>query len=416
MIIFFCSLSLSIEIQYRNCRNKRPRRLIFRRNKNFQKPSVLCTPPFEKSPIKSHRFCVLPSLKNHPSKAIGFVYSPLWKIIHQKPSVLCTPPFEKSLFLVGAYFGVGVYFGEYGMLMCRSVPFNVVFCSMAVQHGRYSMRTLLQWHQRIGGSLQFACSPAGNPPIRLQDSGRRKSIFMFLQRRRVISRPDRATKTVLFPENQIFWFFFGTNPKSQQRRIWFLWPSTYKYHEAPTSNTYTVLVLTQFFWTIRVLCCLRRSTASPSPFPTSWTVVWTARWMWTWTGPWKVLDSTSATTSTSWLALVGSRLTKPPESVRRCLGIFFFIITSNSFNKHQRETKYWRDCIVPRCSFTFWTHPEIIPVGQFFRRGIKSINQSSVDFHYKPFGWLIDWLTISALWLDWFIGLVPHDLFLRGRG
>ena len=30
-------------------------------------PSVLCTPPFEKSPIKTHRFCVLPPLKNHPS-------------------------------------------------------------------------------------------------------------------------------------------------------------------------------------------------------------------------------------------------------------------------------------------------------------------------------------------------------------
>ena len=42
-------------------------------------------------------------------------------------------------------------------------------------------------------------------------------------------------------------------------------------------------------------------------------------------------------------------------------------------------------CLVPRCSVTFWTHPEIIPVGQFFRRGIKSINQSSVDFHCRPF-------------------------------
>ena len=48
-------------------------------------------------------------------------------------------------------------------------------------------------------------------------------------------------------------------------------------------------------------------------------------------------------------------------------------------------------CIVPRCSVIFWTHPEIIPVGQFFRRWMKSINQSSVDFHCKPFGWLIDW-------------------------
>ena len=34
--------------------------------------------PFEKSPIKAHRFCVLPPLKNHPSKPIGFVYSPLF--------------------------------------------------------------------------------------------------------------------------------------------------------------------------------------------------------------------------------------------------------------------------------------------------------------------------------------------------
>ena len=30
-----------------------------------QNPSVLCTPPFEKSPIKAHRFYVLPPLKNH---------------------------------------------------------------------------------------------------------------------------------------------------------------------------------------------------------------------------------------------------------------------------------------------------------------------------------------------------------------
>ena len=45
-----------------------------------QKPSVLCTPPFEKSLIKTHRFCVLPPLKTHPSNPIGFVYSPLWKI------------------------------------------------------------------------------------------------------------------------------------------------------------------------------------------------------------------------------------------------------------------------------------------------------------------------------------------------
>ena len=49
----------------------------FEAKKTFQKPSVLCTPPFEKSPIKPHRFCVLPPLKNHPSNPISFMYSPL---------------------------------------------------------------------------------------------------------------------------------------------------------------------------------------------------------------------------------------------------------------------------------------------------------------------------------------------------
>ena len=72
---------------YYTCRNKRPGCLIFWSNKKtfqnfFLCKSVLCTPPFEKSPIK----------------AIGFMYSPLWKITHQKPSVLCTPPLKNHCF------------------------------------------------------------------------------------------------------------------------------------------------------------------------------------------------------------------------------------------------------------------------------------------------------------------------------
>ena len=59
--------------------------------------------PFEKSPIKAHWFCVLPPpFEKSTIKTIGFAYS----------------PFEKSLFLVGAYFGVGVYFGKYGDYGC----------------------------------------------------------------------------------------------------------------------------------------------------------------------------------------------------------------------------------------------------------------------------------------------------------
>ena len=72
---------------YHICRNRRLGRLIFRSHKKHS---------------KTHQ------------NPIGFVYSSLWKITHQKPSVLCTPPFEKSLFLVGAYFGVSVSFGKYG--------------------------------------------------------------------------------------------------------------------------------------------------------------------------------------------------------------------------------------------------------------------------------------------------------------
>ena len=88
---------------HRICRNKRPGRLIYGNNKKNS---------------KTNRFCALPPLKNHPPKAIGFMYSPLWKITHQNPSVSCTLPlwkithqkpsvlcpFEKALFWVSAHF------------------------------------------------------------------------------------------------------------------------------------------------------------------------------------------------------------------------------------------------------------------------------------------------------------------------
>ena len=69
--------------------------------------------------------------------------------------------------------------------------------------------------------------------------------------------------------------------------------------------------------------------------------------------------------------------------------------------------------IVPRCSAAFWTHPEIIPVGQFFRQWIKSINQS-VDFHCKHLDWLIDWRKVN---FD-LIGLLDsyHTICFSGGG
>ena len=71
-----------VHITYPICQNKRPGRLIFRSKKQkFQNPSVLCTPPFEKSPIKSHRFCVLPPVKiSEPIKPYRFCVLPPLKI------------------------------------------------------------------------------------------------------------------------------------------------------------------------------------------------------------------------------------------------------------------------------------------------------------------------------------------------
>ena len=90
--------------------NKRPGRLIFseaikKHSKTHQNPIGFVYSPLWKSPIKSHRFCVLPPLKNHPPKPVGFVYSSLWKIT----------VFGGRLSRVGAYFGVGVNFGKYGI-------------------------------------------------------------------------------------------------------------------------------------------------------------------------------------------------------------------------------------------------------------------------------------------------------------
>ena len=97
---------------------------------------------------QTHRFYVLPPLKNHPSRAIGFVYSPLWKITHQSPWVLCTPPFEKSPikshrfyvlpplknhFLVGAYFGVGVYSGKYGRRSFWNIRPSILFVFLSIK-------------------------------------------------------------------------------------------------------------------------------------------------------------------------------------------------------------------------------------------------------------------------------------------
>ena len=144
---------------YRICQNKRPGRLIFKSNKKtFQ------------NPLKAIGFVYSPLWKIIHPKAIGFVYSPLWKIIHpkaigfvyspfekspiQKPSVLCTPPFEKSpikshrfcvlpplknhffwwafIFCGRWFLGWAVYFGKY------SIPFVLIFICSFFRHDFHS--------------------------------------------------------------------------------------------------------------------------------------------------------------------------------------------------------------------------------------------------------------------------------------
>ena len=66
--------------------------------------------------------------------------------------------------------------------------------------------------------------------------------------------------------------------------------------------------------------------------------------------------------------------------------------------------KYKVHCIVPRCSVTFWTHPKILPVGQFFRRWILR----------SRFFRLIDWR-----WVNFdLIGLLDsyRTTYFHGKG
>ena len=67
----------------------------------------------------------------------------------------------------------------------------------------------------------------------------------------------------------------------------------------------------------------------------------------------------------------------------------------SAYKKPIRKDKssHWFTVLSLRCSVTFWTHPETIPVGQFFRRWILR----SRSFR------LIDWLIDDKLTLTWLV-------------
>ena len=148
---YFCA---TLSNAHRICRNKRPGRLIFRSSKKtFQKPP----------PPKIHRFYVLPPLKNHPSKPIGFVYSPLWKItvfagrlFRQKwyfllPSSVWSAVWPARVIADGSVYRLQVYNqkGTCGWLASKRFD----SASRAIFFRFFSITTVRAWSWNFAGTL-----------------------------------------------------------------------------------------------------------------------------------------------------------------------------------------------------------------------------------------------------------------------
>ena len=91
----------------------------FHRNENRGKPTATENAPHASNKqklsfIAISRFGMYRILQNKRPGQLIFESKESNSKPHQNPSVLCTPPCEKSLFWVGAFFGVSVHFGKYG--------------------------------------------------------------------------------------------------------------------------------------------------------------------------------------------------------------------------------------------------------------------------------------------------------------
>ena len=110
-----------------------------------ENPSVLCTPPpFEKSPIKTRRFCASPPpLKNHPSQPIGFMYSPLWKI---------------TVF-GGRLFRNGRLFRQIRLMSIKSTVDECVCSGISSRQCRHTSGASLRCHCVVGRKRQNIFAP-----------------------------------------------------------------------------------------------------------------------------------------------------------------------------------------------------------------------------------------------------------------
>ena len=117
------------------------------------------------------------------------MYSPLWKIIHQDPSVSCTPPFEKWRFLVGVYFGVGVYFDKCNHKLCVS---HFLFLNRtSLERAAFSVYGILS-------SFLFSRGPHYQPApwtkqLTIVDSDKTPGWMAHLRKKNIISHPKLTT-------------------------------------------------------------------------------------------------------------------------------------------------------------------------------------------------------------------------------
>ena len=109
------------------------------------------------------------------------------------------------------------------------------------------------------------------------------------------------------------------------------------------------------------------------------------------------------------VSLHGPFLRRLVSWTNQCSSIDYPSLPRDKFIWRKRSVNIRRKTNVP-CYPVMLNH-FLHPLGNYTRRAIFpemcKINQSSLDFHCKP---------LWSLWLDWFIGFVLPNLFLRGRG
>ena len=305
---------------YRIFRNKRPGCLIFRSSKK--------TFP-------------------NPSRPIGFVYSPLLKITHQNPSVLCTPPFEKSpikthrfcvlLLLKNHFFGERLFRG--GRLFRQIRSLNIFHRDYNGGRGG-NVVLKVKWLCLAGNeqlpSLRSFCMPPA------------------VQSENFFTTHHMDGKSFLH-KTSFCWKFFSAKIHGKHDAANDIW--RVQIDLLPGYGYKWVQLDLNFLANILFAIC--KLFGLPRALTPCTHYIFNKR-----------------------LSFFRSHQPYNCFHVRNYSGKKYLLLQKKFFTQY---------CIVPRCSVTFWTHPEIISMGQFFRRSVKSINQAWTFILRLSIDWLIDW-------------------------